>query len=74
MRKNVLVDAKPSSRPNLCPAQDRVKGSDQMDVDRTDHAQSQGQEPGGSTRPDHAVRDMEDVDYNGRRQSVVAGC
>ncbi|KAH9899843.1 hypothetical protein C8Q73DRAFT_787690 [Cubamyces lactineus] len=48
-------------------AQDRVKGSDQMDVDRTDHAQSQGQEPGGSTRPDHAVRDMEDVDYNGRR-------
>ncbi|KAI0776092.1 hypothetical protein BD413DRAFT_491212 [Trametes elegans] len=52
---------------------DRAKGSDKMDVDRSENAHPQGREPGGNTRPEHAVRDMEDVDYNGRRQSVVAG-
>ncbi|KAI9000985.1 hypothetical protein BD414DRAFT_473273 [Trametes punicea] len=52
---------------------DRAQGSDQMDVDRSDNAQSRGQEPGGSTRPEHAVRDTGEVDYDGRRPSVVAG-
>ncbi|KAI0677525.1 hypothetical protein C8Q78DRAFT_1003083 [Trametes maxima] len=53
--------------------EDRAKGSDQMDVDRNEHAPPQGHGPGGNTRPEHGARDMEEVDYNGRRPSVVAG-
>ncbi|KAH9853445.1 hypothetical protein C2E23DRAFT_859040 [Lenzites betulinus] len=52
---------------------DRAKGNDQMDVDRIEHAQQHGQGLAANTRGEHAVRDMEDADYNGRRQSVVAG-
>ncbi|KAI0352930.1 hypothetical protein OH77DRAFT_1497691 [Trametes cingulata] len=54
-------------------AGDRAKGSDQMDVDRTENTAQHGQGPEGNTRPEHAARDMEDVDYDGRRPSVVAG-
>ncbi|KAI0722944.1 hypothetical protein C8Q76DRAFT_379522 [Earliella scabrosa] len=52
---------------------DRAKGSDHMDVDKNEHAQQHGQEGGGHARSDQGSRDMEDMDYNGRRQSVVAG-
>ena len=56
-----------------CLAPDRAKGSDHMDVDKNEHAQQHGQEGGGHARSDQGSRDMEDMDYNGRRQSVVAG-
>ncbi|KAL1946773.1 hypothetical protein VTO73DRAFT_14877 [Trametes versicolor] len=54
-------------------SEDRAKGNDRMDVDRNEDAQQHGQGAEGNTRPEHAARDMEDVDYSGRRQSVVAG-
>ncbi|CDO75612.1 hypothetical protein BN946_scf184858.g52 [Trametes cinnabarina] len=45
-----------------------------MDVDRHDNTHPQGLEHGGSMRPEHAIRDTTEVDYEGRRPSVVAGC
>ncbi|KAI0750850.1 hypothetical protein C8Q80DRAFT_1306939 [Daedaleopsis nitida] len=51
----------------------RAKGNDHMDVDRADCAQQHGPESGGSGRSDLGDRDMEDIDYSGRRQSVVTG-
>ncbi|OSD04278.1 hypothetical protein PYCCODRAFT_1387170 [Trametes coccinea BRFM310] len=51
----------------------RAKGNDPMDVDRHENTHPQGPEHGGSTRPEHAIRDTTEVDYDGRRPSVVAG-
>lgn len=57
----------------VCAAADRAKGSDHMDVDKHENVQQHVQEGGGHARPEQGGRDMEDIDYNGRRQSVVAG-
>ncbi|KAH9943413.1 uncharacterized protein BXZ73DRAFT_97454 [Epithele typhae] len=54
-------------------APDRAKGGDHMEVDKHENPQQHGQERGGHARPDHGPRDMEDIHYSGRRQSVVAG-
>ncbi|RPD67134.1 hypothetical protein L226DRAFT_529526 [Lentinus tigrinus ALCF2SS1-7] len=50
-------------------ALDRAKGSDRMDIDRNENTPQHGPD----ARGDGAGREMEDVDYDGRRQSVVAG-
>lgn len=44
-----------------------------MDVDRHEDAHHRGPEAGMNARPDQGSRDIEDVDYNDRRQSVIAG-
>ncbi|TBU32743.1 hypothetical protein BD311DRAFT_654011 [Dichomitus squalens] len=52
---------------------ERAKGSDHMDVDNHEDTHHRGVEAGGNARPDQGSREIEDVDYSGRRQSVVAG-
>ncbi|OBZ76597.1 Transcription initiation factor IIF subunit alpha [Grifola frondosa] len=47
-------------------------GTDQMDVDPKSNGQQRRNDPGASQRPNSA-RKSEEVDYNSRRQSVVAG-